>query len=88
MNVPASLEFERAVTLDGHAGRQFRLKVGDAAGTARVFETRKHFYVVFTLKSAGGDEMVTRFNDSFTLDKSADIVIGQVVCDARASGMH
>lgn len=67
---PASLTFERGLTLDGRAGRQFRLKAGDAEGTARVFETPRHFYVVMALKSAGGDEMVTHFNNSFSLDKS------------------
>ncbi|MBV9925090.1 MAG: TonB family protein [Acidobacteria bacterium] len=67
----AAMEFERQVELDGNKGRQFRLRLGEDVGSARVFETGRHFYVVLTygVKEAAG--VAERFHSSFSLDPSA-----------------
>jgi TonB family protein len=57
--------------LDGRAGKQFRVKVGDAAGSARVYETAGHFYVVLALGEQGASGAGERFQSSFSFDKSA-----------------
>ncbi|MFL6253491.1 MAG: TonB family protein [Pyrinomonadaceae bacterium] len=67
----AVLEFEKEVKLDGHDGRQFRVNVGDASGSARIFETEKHFYVVLTYGGTEGADLAEHFHNSFTLDPAA-----------------
>lgn len=67
----AAMTFEREVKLDGLDGRQFRLKVGGEPGSARVFETRKHFYVVLTYGRAEAADIAEHFHASFTLDPAA-----------------
>jgi TonB family protein len=68
----AKLQFERNLTLDGRAGKQFKLAVGDALGTARIFETEKHFYVVLTLGADETESTADRFQSSFTFDRAGE----------------
>jgi TonB family protein len=67
----AVLEFENEVKLDGRDGRQFRLNVGDASGSVRIFETEKHFYVVLTYGDKEGADIAGHFHNSFSLDPAA-----------------
>jgi len=67
----AEMRFERESKLDGRAFRQFGLKVGDASGSARIYETAEHFYVVTAIGEQGASGAGARFQDSFSLDKSA-----------------
>lgn len=66
----AALQFERELTLEGRAGRQFQLKVGDARGSARIYETVKHFYVVLALGGAEVEKASELFQSSFMFDKA------------------
>jgi TonB family protein len=67
----AVLEFEHEVKLDGRDGRQFRVNVGDTSGSARIFETERHFYVVLTYGGKEGADIIEHFHNSFTLDPTA-----------------
>jgi len=64
----AALDFERDVKLDGRAGMQFRLTGKDGRGTARVYETERHFYVVMTYGQAEAASPSAHFQNSFTFD--------------------
>lgn len=66
----ASLQFERELQLDGRAGRQFKLTVGDAEGAARVFETEQHFYALLTYGRTVATGAEEHFLDSFTFDRT------------------
>jgi len=66
----ASLQFEREVQLDGRAGRQFALSVGDAEGSARVYETEQHFYALLTYGRTVATGAEEHFLDSFTFDRN------------------
>jgi TonB family protein len=68
---PSELQFVGESKLGGRAGRQFRVKIGGAAGSARVYETAGHFYVVLALGEQGASGAGERFQNSFALDKSA-----------------
>ncbi len=82
----AELQFERELKLDGRAGRQFRLRVGEARGSARIYETVTHFYVVMAFGEQGSASAQERFQDSFTFDRAGPgrIAAGEVV-DVPAS---
>jgi len=66
----ASLQFEREVQLDGRAGRQLALSVGDAEGAARVYETEQHFYALLTYGRTVATGAEEHFLDSFTFDRN------------------
>lgn len=67
----AVMEFENEIKLDGRDGRQFHVNVGDASGSARIFETEKHFYVVLTYGGKEGADTAAHFHNSFSLDPAA-----------------
>lgn len=80
----AELQFVGESKPDGRAGRQFSLKVGGAAGSARIYEAAQHFYVVMALGEQGTSGAVERFQNSFALDKSAQERVPQAEeVDAR-----
>ena len=61
-------------TLQGNAGREYRMSIGDLNGTAQVFATRKRFYSIVYLNSKKEDKFQEQFLSSFTLpEKSADV---------------
>ncbi|HVF67520.1 MAG TPA: hypothetical protein VM914_07645 [Pyrinomonadaceae bacterium] len=70
---PTGLQFVSESRLDGRAGQQFRLKVGGAEGSARIYDAARHFYVVMALGEQGASDegKRERFQNSFALDKSA-----------------
>ncbi len=61
-----SITREQDLELEGHKGRQYRLHMGDYDGTARIYETEKHFYVLMVLEVVANDS-VNRFFESFKL---------------------
>jgi TonB family protein len=77
----AELQFDRELKLDGRAGRQFRLRVGEARGSARIYETAMHFYVVMAFGEQGSASAQERFQDSFTFDRASPgrIAAGEVM---------
>jgi len=54
-------------TLNGHAGREYKLTIGDLSGTAQVFATKKRFYAIIFLDTKKDDSLRDRFLSSFTL---------------------
>ncbi|HWW74255.1 MAG TPA: energy transducer TonB [Pyrinomonadaceae bacterium] len=66
----ASLEFEHELPLEGRAGRQFALSVGDAQGSARVYETEQHFYALLTYGRTIASGAEEHFLDSFTFNRN------------------
>lgn len=53
--------------LNGNNGREYRLVIGDLAGTTQVFATRRRFYAVVILNTRKDDELSDRFLSSFYL---------------------
>jgi TonB family protein len=61
-------------TLQGNAGREYRLTIGDLNGTAQVFATRKRFYSLVYLNTKKEDALQEQYLSSFTLpEKSGDV---------------
>ena len=61
-------------TLNGHAGREYRLTIADLNGTAQVFVTRKRCYVIVALNTKKDDALQEKFLGSFVLpEKSAEV---------------
>jgi TonB family protein len=53
--------------LNGHEGRKYQMSVGDRAGVAHVFGTRKRFYAIVFLNSKEADSLRDQFLSSFVL---------------------
>jgi TonB family protein len=54
-------------TLNGHAGREYRVTIGDLAGSAHVYATRRRFYAAVVLNTKKDDALTDRFLSSFFL---------------------
>ena len=54
-------------TLNGNAGREYKVVIGDLSGTAQTFATRKRFYAVVVLNTKKDDALTDRFLSSFVL---------------------
>lgn len=61
-------------TLQGNAGREYRMTIGDLSGTAQVFATRKRFYSIVYLDTKKNDEVQGEFLSSFILPEKSDQV--------------
>ncbi|MGH9966842.1 MAG: TonB family protein [Pyrinomonadaceae bacterium] len=60
-------------TLNGHAGREYQLTIGNLSGAAQVYATRKRFYAVVALNTKKEEVLHDRFLSSFELpEKLAD----------------
>ena len=59
-------------TLYGHAGREYRLTIGDLSGTAQFYATRRRFYSVVYLSPKPNDEIKEEFLSSFVLPEKID----------------
>jgi|GEM_PF-3528456 len=71
---PADSEFtfERELTLNDQTARQFHVRAKGKEGTAQVYETATHYYVLMTLGARSDELMASNFFNSFSLDaKSA-----------------
>jgi len=61
-------------TLNGHAGREYRVTIADLNGTAQVFVTRRRFYAIVVLNTKKDDALQEKFLGSFVLpEKSAEV---------------
>jgi TonB family protein len=70
----AKLTLVKEKTLQGNAGREYRMTIGDLAGTAEVFATRKRFYSIVYLNTKKDDAIQEEFLSSFLLpEKGAAI---------------
>jgi hypothetical protein len=63
----AKLTLAGNTTLQGHAGRDYRMTLGDLSGTAQVYATRRRFYAIVHLSPKKEDEIQKEFLASFTL---------------------
>jgi len=54
-------------TLQGNAGREYRMTIGDLSGTAQVFATRKRFYSIVYLNTKKDDALEEKFLSSFVV---------------------
>lgn len=61
------MNIARSIKLNGHAGREYKLTVGDLEGPVHVFVTRKRFYAISFLSNKKEDSLKERFISSFTL---------------------
>src|SRR2546423_12896023 len=71
--VPAKLTLVGEKTLQGHAGREYSMTVGDLSGVVQVFATRRRFYALVYLNSKKQASIQDEFLSSFVLpEKLAD----------------
>ncbi len=76
--VVSHMTFQGDLELNGHAGREYRLTVGDTPGLARFYITRKKFYAVVALSTRKDEARVARFMGSFSLpEKRAELSISR-----------
>jgi TonB-like protein len=60
-------------TLQGNVGREYRMTIGDLAGLAQVFITKKRFYAIAYLNTKKGEALQEQFLSSFVLpEKTAE----------------
>lgn len=63
----ARLTFAKETTLNGHAGREYKMILADLSGTAHVYATRKRFYAIVALNTKKDDTITERFLSSLEL---------------------
>lgn len=73
-------------TLQGNPGREYRMTIGDLAGTAQVFATRKRFYSIVYLSTKKEDAIQEQFLSSFVLPEKIDRPPERVAAEIRAPG--
>ncbi len=54
-------------TLNGHAGREYKMSIADLSGTMQVYATRKRFYAVVYLNTKADEAIQKQFLSSFEL---------------------
>ena len=69
---PVKLTLTGTRTLYGHAGREYRISIGDASGTVQAFVTRRRFYAVAYLSPKKDDAVQEQFLSSFVLPQRVD----------------
>ena len=74
-----SLTFERDLSLEGGAGKQYHIKMEEYAGVARFLGTEKVFYALIVIGVDENDAEVQRFLSSFAL--------GETNTSAQSSGV-
>lgn len=63
----AKLEMVGDKVLNGNPGREYKVVIGDLAGTAHMYTTRKRFYAVVMLNTKKDDKLAERFLSSLVL---------------------
>ncbi len=69
---PVKLTLEGEKSLYGHAGREYRMSIGDASGTVQAFVTRRRFYALVYLNPKKDDAVKEEFLSSFVLPQRMD----------------
>lgn len=59
-------------TLQGNAGREYRITIGNLSGTALVYATRKRFYSIVYLSTKKEDAIQEQFLSSFVLPEKSN----------------
>ncbi|HKO98046.1 MAG TPA: TonB family protein [Pyrinomonadaceae bacterium] len=68
---PVKLTLVGAKNLQGNAGREYRMTIGDMTGIVHTFATRRRFYAVAYLSDKKNDEIQEQFLSSFVLPEAA-----------------
>ena len=63
--------YQRDVTLNGHNGREYAIRVRNRTGQLRFFDTGKKFYIAVGSGTPSGSPLVNRFLNSFKLAGAA-----------------
>lgn len=63
----AKLTLAGNTNLQGHAGRDYRMTLGDLSGTVQVYATRRRFYAIVHLSPKKEDDVQKEFLSSFVL---------------------
>jgi TonB family protein len=69
---PVKLTLAGEKNLYGHAGREYRMSIGNASGTVQAFVTRRRFYAVAYLNAKKDDAVMEQFLSSFVLQQRMD----------------
>jgi TonB family protein len=69
---PVKLTLAGEKNLYGHAGREYRMSIGEASGTVQAFVTRRRFYAVVYLNPKKDDAVKEEFLSSFVLPQRMD----------------
>jgi TonB family protein len=69
-------------TLFGHAGREYRMTLGDLSGKAEVYATRKRFYSIVYLNTKPNDELRDEFLSSFVLPEKINTPANTAAAEA------
>ncbi len=69
-------------TLQGNPGREYRLTIGDLAGTAHVFATKKRFYSIVYLNTKKDEAIQEQFLSSFVLPEKVEVPPERAVSEA------
>lgn len=74
-------------TLQGHAGREYRMTIGDVAGTVHAFATRKRFYALVYLNTKKDEAVQDQFLSSFVLpDKLPETTVAEEAATTAPTG--
>jgi TonB family protein len=71
-------------SLHGNAGREYRMTLGELAGTVHVFATRKRFYSVVYLDTKKNDAIQEQFLSSFVLPEK---MVGNTTAAAQPAAV-
>jgi TonB family protein len=63
----AKLTLTKEKALNGHAGREYNMVVGDLSGVAQVYATKRRFYAIVALNTKKDEELNDKFLSSFEL---------------------
>jgi TonB family protein len=81
-NTVAKLTLVGDKTLNGNKGLEYKLVIGELAGTVQVFATSKRFYAAVVLNVKNDDKLNDRFLSSFVLpEKATEPVTSAVATD-------
>ncbi len=70
-------------TFRGHAGREYRMTIGDLNGSVFAYATRKRFYTIVSLNTRKDDALHEKFLSSFYLpDKPSEVTVSAPVAGA------
>lgn len=76
-------------TLHGHAGREYKMSIGDLSGTAQTFATRKRFYSIVYLHTRKEDAIQEQFLSSFELpEKSMEVAATSAPAEANVANVE
>jgi TonB family protein len=64
----SELTFEQEVTLNNQTAKQYLVRAEGTEGTAQVYESATHYYVLMTLGARASELLASNFFSSFTLD--------------------